>query len=138
MRAGAYFQRVMRATQHGRPFDAVAVREEALRCREWLAQALSEPAEGRWDATVVVTHFAPSYRSADPRYGEQAGTASFCNADDALLPGADLWLHGHLHCRHDYVVQHADGRSTRVVSQARGVESKGEPEGFEPLKLIEV
>jgi hypothetical protein len=51
---------------------------------------------------------------------------------------ADLWLHGHLHCRHDYVIEHAAGRSTRVVSQARGLESKGEDEGFEPLKLIEV
>ena len=58
---------------------AEAVREEALRCRDWLTQALSEPAQGRWDATVVVTHFAPSLRSADPRYGKQPGTASFCN-----------------------------------------------------------
>ena len=138
MRAGAYFQRVMRATQHGQPFDATAVREEALGCRAWLAGVLAEPADGRWDATVVVTHFAPSFASADPRYGAQAGTASFCNADDDLLPGADVWLHGHLHCRHDYVVQHPDGRQTRVVSQARGLESKGETMGFEPAKLVEV
>jgi hypothetical protein len=137
MRAGAYFQRVMRATQHGQPFDAAAVREEALGCRAWLAGVLAEPAAGRWDATVVVTHFAPSFASADPRYGAQAGTASFCNADDELLPGVDLWLHGHLHCRHDYMVQHPDGRQTRVVSQARGLESKGETAGFEPAKLVE-
>jgi hypothetical protein len=138
MRAGAYFQKVMRATLHGQPFDAAAVRGEALRCRAWLAQALAEPAQGRWDATVVVTHFAPSFRSADPRYGEQSGTASFCNADDDLLPQADLWLHGHLHCRHDYLVPRPGGGQTRVVSQARGLEKKGEAEGFEPLKLIEV
>ena len=31
-----------------------------------------------------------------------------------------------------------DGRVTRVVSQARGLQAKGEPEGFQPLKLIEV
>jgi hypothetical protein len=138
LRAGSYFQRVMGATLHGAPFDAPAVRGEALACRDWLARALSEPAQGRWDATVAITHFAPSLRSADPRYGKQSGTASFCNADDALLPGAALWLHGHLHCRHDYTVRHPDGRSTRVVSQARGLADKGEEQGHDPLKLIEI
>jgi hypothetical protein len=138
LRAGSYFQRVMGATLHGAPFDALAVRGEALACRDWLAQALAEPAQGRWDATVAVTHFAPSLRSADPRYGKQSGTASFCNADGALLPGAALWLHGHLHCRHDYTVRHPDGRTTRVVSQARGLADKGEEQGHDPLKLIEI
>jgi Calcineurin-like phosphoesterase len=136
MRAGAYFQRVMRATIGGRPFDADAVRGEALACRDWLAAALAEPALGRWDTTVAITHFAPSLRSADPRYGPMPSTASFCNADDALLPAAALWLHGHLHCRHDYCVTHADGRATRVLSQARGLESKGESAGFDAGKLI--
>ena len=138
LRAGSYFQRVMGATLHGAPFDAQAVRGEALACRAWLAQALAEPAQGRWDATVAITHFAPSLRSADPRYGKQSGTASFCNADDALLPGAALWLHGHLHCRHDYAVAHRDGRATRVVSQARGLADKGEEQGFDATKLIEI
>jgi hypothetical protein len=136
LRAGSYFQRVMAATRDGVPFDAPAVRDEALACRAWLAQALSEPADGQWDTTVAITHFAPSLRSADPRYGLASGTASFCNADDDLLPGAALWLHGHLHCRHDYTVAHPDGRTTRVVSQARGLQDKGEPDGFDPLRLI--
>ncbi len=137
LRAGSYFQRVMRATRGGAPFDAAAVRCEALACRDWLAQALAEPARARWDVTVVVTHFAPSLRSADPRYGAQSATASFCNADDALLSGAALWLHGHLHCRHDYRVVHDGGGATRVVSQARGLALRCETEGFDPDKLIE-
>jgi hypothetical protein len=137
LRAGSYFQRVMAATQHGVPFDAPAVRAQALACRAWLAATLAEPAQDRWDATVAITHFAPSLRSADPRYGHGNSTASFCNADDDLLPGASLWLHGHLHCRHDWRVSHADGRSTRVVSQARGLASKGEAEGFDPDKLVQ-
>jgi hypothetical protein len=136
LRAGSYFQRVMAATRGGLPFDAPAVRCEALACRAWLAAALDEPAAGRWDTTVAITHFAPSLASADPRYGKQNGTASFCNADDDLLPGAALWLHGHLHCRHDYTRRHADGRATRVVSQARGLADKGEIEGHDPGKLI--
>lgn len=138
LRAGAYFQRVMRATRQGQPFDADAVRAEALACRAWLAEALAEPPEGRWDTTVAITHFAPSLQSGDPRYGRQPGTASFCNADDDLLPRASVWLHGHVHCRHDYRVAHADGGSTRVVCQARGLSAKGEDEGWNPHKLIEV
>ena len=137
-RAGTYFQRVMQATLNGEPFDAAAVRQEALACRAWLAQALAEPSEGRWDATVVVTHFAPSLLSADPRYGQQNGTASFCNADDDLVVQSDLWLHGHLHCRHDYMVPRPAGGTARVVCQARGLAKKNEPEGFDPLKLISV
>jgi hypothetical protein len=137
-RAGGYFQRVMRATRGGAAFDADAVRDEALACRDWLAEALEAPATGRWEATVAITHFAPSFRSADPRYGRQPGTASFCNADDDLIPHADLWLHGHLHCRHDYRVARPGRAPSRVVCQARGLADKGEDEGFDPLRVIEV
>lgn len=123
MRAAGHFLNLMRSTRHGRPFDAEAVRVEALACRDWLAAELAAPHEA--DATVVITHFAPSLLSADPRYGAQPGTASFCNADDALLPAADLWIHGHLHCRHDYRVG-----ATRVVCHARGHAHKGEASGY--------
>lgn len=138
LRAGSYFQRVMGATLGGAVFDAPAVRREALACRAWLAQALAEPALGRWDDTVVITHFAPSLRSADPRYGHQNGTASFCNADDDLLAGAALWLHGHLHWRQDYRVLRANGRVTRVVNQARGLADRGECDGYDAANLIVV
>ncbi len=136
-RAGRYFAKVMRTTRYGEPFDADRVREEALRCRDWLAAELRRPS-GDWERTVVVTHFAPSLRSADPRYGHQPGTASFCNADDDLLPLADLWLHGHLHCRSDYRVDAPPGGGTRVVCNPRGHAGKGEPDGFEPHCVIEV
>ena len=137
MRAAGYYMNVMRATQHGAPFNAVAVREEALACRGWLAAELQHT-QGEWDATVAITHFAPSLRSGDPRYGDQPGTASFCNADDDLLPRADVWLHGHLHCRHDYRIPRAGRAPTRVWCQARGLAHKGEDEGFDGALLIEV
>ena len=136
MRAGSYFMRVMRSTRNGEPFASAQVREEALACRAWLAAALAEPSQA--DATVAITHFAPSLRSADPRYGQQAGTASFCNADDDLMPGVDLWIHGHLHCRHDYRVAHAQGGSTRVVCNARGHSKRREAEGYDGLRVVEV
>ena len=135
-RAAAYFQRVMKSSRHGRAFDAAAVREEGLVCRAWLEQALALPHEA--ERTVVVTHFAPSLKSADPRYGTQPGTASFCNADDDLIPRADLWLHGHLHCRHDYTVPRPGRAPARVRCQARGLAKKGEDAGYDPRLLIEV
>jgi len=136
MRAGSYFQRVMGATVDGQPLDAAAVRQLGLQNKAWLAEALAQEVEGV-DATVVITHFAPSLRSADPRYGRQPGTASFCSNDEDLLPMADLWLHGHLHCRHDYLFEYADGH-TRVRCNARGHVRKGEAEGHDALLCIEV
>lgn len=131
LRAGGYFQKVMQATRHGQPFDAPAVRELALESRAWLAAELART--GDWEATVAVTHFAPSLKSADPRYGRQPGTASFCNDDEALMTGVQLWLHGHLHCRHDYRLN-----GTRVVSNARGHVKRGEADGFDGQRVIEV
>jgi predicted phosphodiesterase len=136
MRAGAYFMNLMQATRSGQPFDVAAVRAEALRCRSWLEAELMR-AMGEWDRTVVVTHFAPSLRSADPRYGARSGTASFCNADDDLIVRADLWLHGHLHCAQDYRVDRAGG-STRVVCNSRGHERRGEAERHQPLMVLEI
>jgi hypothetical protein len=137
MRAAAYFMQLMGAGRNGKPFDADAIREEALTCREWLATELTRT-DVDCEATVAITHFAPSVRSADPRYGGQAGTASFCNADDNLLIHADMWIHGHLHCRHDYIVEHPAGRRTRVVSNARGHSRNGESRGYDGAAVFDV
>jgi hypothetical protein len=75
---------------------------------------------------VVVTHFAPTLHSADPRYGLTPGTAGFCNALDDLLPMADLWLHGHLHCATDLQV----GRC-RIVANPLGYARKDEQLNFQ-------
>ena len=56
--------------------------------------------------------------------------------DDDLIPLADLWLHGHLHCRHDYTVPRPGRAPARVVCQAMGLAHKGEDAGFDPLKTI--
>ena len=114
----------------GMPFLAENVREEGLQCQAWLQAALAVPHAGQ---TVVVTHFAPSLKSHDPHYGLQPGTAGFCNALDHLLPQADLWLHGHLHCQLDYRV----GRC-RVVANPLGYARKNEQVGFAPQLLLNV
>lgn len=136
IRAGSYFMQLMGSTRDGVPYDAESMREDAFACRRWLERELARPADG-WDRTVAITHFAPSLRSADPRYGAANGTASFCNADDDLIPKVDLWIHGHLHCAHDYEVVHPGGR-TRVVCNARGHARKGEAAAHRPGLILEV
>ena len=129
-RAANHYLRKTGTTRHGTPWLAEGVREQALQCQDWLRQQLLKHHAG---PTVVVTHFAPSLRSADPRYGLTPGTAGFCNALDDLLPAADLWLHGHLHCAIDYQVERC-----RVRANPLGYASKQEQLRFEPCGVIEL
>ena len=130
MRAADFYLRKAACTRHGQPFLAEALREQALACQDWLAAALDVPFDG---PTVAITHFAPTLASADPRYGLTPGTAGFCNSLDPLLPKAQLWLHGHLHCAFDY---RKDG--CRVVANPLGYAAKGEQAHFRAQRLVDV
>jgi Icc-related predicted phosphoesterase len=129
-RAANFYLKKTGTTFQGAPFLSDAVRAQAQSDQAWLRNALSEPFDG---PTVVITHFAPSLLSADPRYGLSPGTAGFCNALDHLLPQATLWLHGHLHCAHDYVSQ-----GCRVVANPLGYARKNEQLAFEAQKIVRV
>ena len=129
-RAANYYLKKNSAIRQGVPMLADAIREQALVCQQWLRSALATPFDG---PTVVVTHFAPSLHSADPRYGRTPGTAGFCNALDDLLPQARLWLHGHLHAPSDYV-----HHGCRVVANPRGYARKNEQHAFLPSYCIEL
>ncbi len=133
LKVGGYFHRIMQSTRHGEAFGAEQARQEGEACRAWLAETLGQASEPGVDATLVITHFAPSLRSADPRYGAQPSTACFCNDDEALMAGVDLWVHGHVHCRHDYRVGNC-----RVVSNARGLDFKQEHVGHDPGHVFDV
>ncbi len=137
-RAANYYLAKNTTLKNGEKVLAEGIRAMSLACQDWLRGALAAPFEG---STVVVTHFAPSLQSADPRYGLAPGTAGFCNALDALFPQADIWIHGHLHCTNDYVVKGEDGGrpwSCRVVANPLGYLSKGEQDAFRPDLVIEV
>lgn len=129
-RAANFYLEKAGATRGGEPFLAQQMREQALVCQDWLTKALAEPFDG---PTVVVTHFAPTLDSADPRYGITPGTASFCNGLDTLLGQAQVWMHGHLHCPFDYVKS-----GCRVVANPLGYSHKGEQVGFEPTLTISI
>jgi hypothetical protein len=121
-RAANFYLRKALTTRHGQALLAEQVRAQALVCQAWLRAALTTPFDG---TTVVITHFAPSLHSADPRYGLTPGTAGFCNALDDLLPQTQLWLHGHLHCPSDYISQ-----GCRVVANPLGYARKSEQMQF--------
>ena len=138
-RAANFYLQKTGGTRHGAPFLASPMREQALACQAWLRHALQQPFAG---TTVAVTHFAPSLRSSDPRYGLVPGTAGFCNALDELLPHADWWLHGHLHAPSDYRVQgqRSDGSAwaCRVVANPLGYARKGEQDAFAPAQCLDL
>jgi predicted phosphodiesterase len=137
-RAANFYLRKNTTLNGGVPMLAEGMRALSFECQAWLQQALATPFDG---ATVAVTHFAPTLRSGDPRYGAIPGTAGFCNSLDHLLPLADVWMHGHLHCAKDFVVAgQANGQTfaCRVVANPRGYHSKGEQQAFQEHFVIEL
>ena len=129
-RAANYYLKKTGTTRQGLPFLAEQVRAQSLLCQAWLQPELEKPFAG---STVVVTHFAPSLKSADPRYGLTPGTAGFCNPLDALLPQAQLWLHGHLHAPSDYWAE-----GCHVVANPLGYARKNEQLQFRPAHCLEI
>jgi predicted phosphodiesterase len=129
-RAANYYLKKTGSTRQGAPLLAEQVRALGLECQYWLQAELAKPFDG---GTVVVTHFAPSLKSADPRYGLTPGTAGFCNALDSLMPQAQLWMHGHLHAPSDYLAQ-----GCRVVANPLGYARKNEQTHFQPTACIEI
>ena len=129
-RAANFYLKKNHSLRGGQPMLAEDLRAQGLISQDWLQTALATPFDG---PTVVVTHFAPTLDSADPRYGLNPGTAGFCNALDELLPLATLWLHGHLHCANDFVRS-----GCRVVANPLGYARKGEQDAFRPSACITV
>lgn len=94
-------------------FQYIRFRDQALRApvvserhhetRAWLSQALSV---GDPERTVVVTHHAPSFQSAHPRWQGDPLTPAFCADLDSLIAERQpaIWLHGHLHESAEYAI----------------------------------
>lgn len=129
-RAANFYLRKTETVRSGQAMLAEQIREQGLVCQAWLRDTLAQRFDGQ---TVVITHFAPSLQSADPRYGLAPGTAGFCNALDDLLPHAQLWLHGHLHCPSDYT-----RHGCRVVANPLGYARKGEQALFNPTLCLDL
>jgi predicted phosphodiesterase len=92
--------------------------ERHMLARAWLEQEMAKPFEGK---TVVVTHHGPHERSVHPRYLGNPLNAAFCSDLSDLMPGADLWVHGHTHDGFDYQV----GRCWVVANPAGYILNRG-------------
>ncbi|SDJ35922.1 hypothetical protein SAMN04487926_1455 [Paraburkholderia steynii] len=101
---------IRRGNQPLRVRDAL---NEHIRSRKWLETQLSTPFDG---ITIVISHFAPSYRSLPAYMRETPAAAWYASALDSLVQMADVWIHGRVPDTVDYAV-----RSTRVVCNARGL-----------------
>ena len=87
-RAANFYLHKMASQRSGALFDAAAMRELGLTCQAWLREALAADHDG---PTVVVTHFAPTLHSADPRYGrllQRAGRSAATRRPVAARPPA--------------------------------------------------
>jgi Icc-related predicted phosphoesterase len=110
-----------------RPDDLVALHHQS---RRWLEGELAKPHE----PTVVVTHHAPLRESLHPAHAGDRGNAAYASNLRHLVERTKpaLWIHGHVHFAHDYVV----GR-TRVVCNPRGYPGET-AEGFRPDLVVDV
>lgn len=94
-------------------FTAAMALEQHEYSRNWLAQELAKPYDGK---TVVITHHGPHPLSVHPRYAGDPTNAAFVSSTlEGLLSKADLWLHGHVHDCFDYTVH-----GCRVVANPLG------------------
>ena len=135
-RAANFYLKKAATQRKGSLWLAEDMREQALVCQQWLRDTLVLPQAAN-TVTVAITHFAPSLRSADPRYGMNPTTSGFCNALDELLDHADYWLHGHLHCPSNYV-HTTPARTCRVLANPLGYARKGEQAAFRADFCVEV
>ena len=113
--------------RHIRPIETLALHRAS---RAFIDVALAAPFEG---PTVVVTHHAPHPTSLwDPH-----ADLRWCYASDLTdlieRRRPDLWVHGHVHSRADYLVG-----ATRVVCNPRGHVDEGGVAAFDSDMVIDI
>lgn len=73
------------------------------------------------DADVIVTHHAPSYRSVTEEFRGEIFNGFFVSEIDfESFPTAKLWIHGHVHSNHDYMVERDGIEPIRVFCNPLG------------------
>jgi hypothetical protein len=74
---------------------------------------------------VVVSHFAPSFKSIHPKYGDVGILKNRYYANDLddfidnVVPFNTIWVHGHTHTSFDYNLEFKSKR-VRVICNPRG------------------
>jgi len=91
----------------------LAEHEKAL---AFLTRELASPFDG---PTVVATHWPAHENSISPNFRGDPLNAYFVNHLPELMAMADVWLHGHVHDKMDYMLEQG-GRVCRNVCNPRG------------------
>jgi predicted phosphodiesterase len=99
------------------PYDTLRLHQQH---RAWLQLRLAEAFDG---PTVVITHHGPHRGSLAPRFAaDWVSTAYLSELPDSFFQVPVLWVHGHTHTSHDYVVGHC-----RIVCNPRGYQTAAMP-----------
>jgi Icc-related predicted phosphoesterase len=104
--------------------------------RKFIERAVPESKEAG-QKVVVVTHHGPSYQSIDPGFRGDRMNFAYVSPLDMMVEelGPDYWIHGHVHCTHDYNIG-----VTNVLCNPRGYGppyNELNPE-FDPLWTIDL
>ena len=102
-------RRIRQGHENFRAADAL---ERHLHSRAWLKKQLAQPFDGK---TVVVSHHGPHPLSVHPRFASSPINAAFVSDLSDVMPGADVWIHGHVHDSFSYAVN-----GCRVVANPAG------------------
>ena len=109
------FIRTSGGAEFAEPFTPAEAYKRHLVERRWLTDRLAEEHDG---PTVVVTHHAPHPGSLHERFEDDGAINSSFISDlsDVIAEHQPaLWVHGHVHDNHDYMVG-----ETRLVCNPRG------------------
>ena len=85
---------------------------------QWFNTVLNDSVTQNVNKTIVLTHYAPSFSSVNPRFVGDPSTGAFCSDLDNLIlhnTCINVWAHGHTHWNVDYMLG-----STRVLSNQKG------------------
>lgn len=120
----------------GEAYHKLSPRTTAMKHREtaeWIDMMLTEDKR----KTVVIGHHAPSRQSIHPKYAHDTiMNGAFCSNLDWMMMDRDnipLWIHGHVHDRHDYMIN-----NTRVICNPRGYPGETAELDFDPDWVITV
>jgi predicted phosphodiesterase len=120
-------------------YRAISAKDTAMRHRKTLEHIRVVVDNAPYDMKIVVVgHHAPSFQSVDKRYkGNSINGAYASDLTNFILdrPRINVWTHGHMHSRNDYMIG-----PTRIVCNPRGYcqNGYGEDTGWDVNLIVEI